>query len=487
MDADKDIKILSELFNNKYKEAPENIKLLPGAGSGRRYYRLISGANVCIGVAGENLRDCRAFISLSRDFRAAGINVPEIYDVDNSGLYYIQEDLGDESLFAMITKVNGSRNVTQSSGNLESEVEVLIKDTLRQLARMQSVNEMVWGEDVEYKAFSYRQIYWDLNYFKYEYLRPLGVDFDEEALEDDFEQFAYYLSSASKRAYGFMYRDFQSRNVMVKDGKCWFIDFQGGRKGPSLYDAVSFLWQAKASFTPGFRREMLKVYADEYYLFNGIKPDKLLASVNLFVLFRTLQVLGAYGLRGIIERKAHFIESIPPALRNLKELISSGVLDEYPELKRISEKITSDARFNSKEGKDGKLEIEVYSFSYKKGYPANYTGNGGGFMFDCRGMHNPGRYAEFKTLTGMDAPVIEFLKEKGETDLFSDRAVELISPTVERYIRRGFTNLQIGFGCTGGQHRSVYCAERVAKILAAKFPEAKIILIHREQNIRKVL
>ena len=462
-----DIKILSDLFIKKYGERPEEIVKLPGAGSDRKYYRLSCGDQRCIGVVGENIRDCRAFVKLSGIFREEGIPVPEVYGVSADGLDYIQEDLGNTSLFSII---NSSPH--------------LIEQSLRKLARMQCVDKDKWEPCVEYRPFSRRQVFWDLNYFKYEFLKPSGTDFDEDSLENDFELLAEHIMEASLDASGFMYRDFQSRNIMVRDDECYFIDFQGGRLGPSLYDAISFLWQAKAAFPDEFRQRMLRVYAEEYCKLRKIPEERLLSQAPLFALFRTLQVLGAYGLRGLVEKKAHFLESIPMALQNLSSLLEAGVIDSYPELKKVSLSLIADERFEIK-GKDDHLTIKVFSFSYKKGYPADYSGNGGGFMFDCRGMHNPGRYQEYKTLTGLDQPVIDFLKEKGETDLFSHRAFELVRPTVERYVKRGFTHLQIGFGCTGGQHRSVYCAEAVAKKLAECFPMAVVEVCHREQGIKK--
>ncbi len=480
-----DIKILSDLFKKKYGSFPEQVLKLPGAGSGRVYYRLSGGKESCIGVAGENTRDCRAFVNLSRDFLKAGIAVPEVYVVAPTGLYYIQEDLGDVSLFSLISNARIIKETgIQGRENL-GNAEDLIVSALKALARMQCVNKMEWENDVEYAPFSRRQVFWDLNYFKYEFLKPSGIDFDEEALENDFELLADKIMESSREFSGFMYRDFQSRNVMVKNEKCYFIDFQGGRLGPSLYDAVSFLWQAKASFNNEFRMKMLTIYAEEYSVLKGVSKEKLLSSALLFALFRTLQVLGAYGLRGLVEKKAHFLESIPAALKNLGQLIEEGTVDAFPELRRVSLMLMRDDRFMVKEKKDH-LTIKIFSFSYKKSYPADYSGNGGGFMFDCRGMHNPGRYKEYKTLTGLDQPVIDFLKERGETDLFSERAFELVSPTVERYVKRGFTSIQIGFGCTGGQHRSVYCAEAVAKMLADRFPMAVVEVCHREQGIKKV-
>ena len=487
-----DIKILSDLFKKKYGFYPSDVTRLPGAGSGRVYYRL-SGMEKeredqekgkecpCIGVSGENIRDCRAFINLSDIFLKEGIPVPRVYETAENGMFYIQEDLGECSLFSLIQ----SNLLSSVDTGHKNEVEELIASCMRKLAEMQCVDKSKWENYVEYTPFSRRQVFWDLNYFKYEFLKPSGIDFDEEALENDFERLASRIMDSSGEASGFMFRDFQSRNIMVTDGKPYFIDFQGGRVGPSLYDAVSFLWQAKAGFSDEFRYRMLEVYAGEYGKIRNMSAEKMIADAPLFALFRTLQVLGAYGLRGLVEKKAHFLESIPMALENLSNLLRSRVIDAYPELKSAAELLIADERFTIEEKKEY-LTIKVFSFSYKKGYPSDYSGNGGGFMFDCRGMHNPGRYAEYKTLTGLDRPVIDFLKEKGETDLFSERAFDLVRPTVERYVKRGFTSLQIGFGCTGGQHRSVYCAEAVSKKLAAAFPTAVVEVCHREQRIEKV-
>lgn len=488
MKKDTDISILTALYSQYFGHAPISVQCLPGAGSGRVYYRLCgeeSGRKekleTAIGVIGENEKDSKAFLSLTPLLAEYGVSVPKLFCRSESEMDYLQEDLGDTSLFDVIKKGRDEADSSEYDG-----LKDLVADALRGLARFQTIPQDVWGEQVEYQPFSRRQIFWDLNYFKYEYLRPVGASFDEERLEDDFEKLAEILWDASGNYNGLMYRDFQSRNVMVKDNHCYFIDYQGARKGPSLYDAVSFLWQAKAGFSDDCRREMMDIYAEEYSKLIHCDKEDFLAPLPYFVLFRTLQVLGAYGLRGLIEKKAHFLESIPGALGNLKSLIDEGVLDAFPELRKVGEEITSDMRFIP-QGKRERLRVEVFSFSYKKGYPADFSGNGGGFMFDCRGMHNPGRYPEYKTLTGMDQPVIDFLREKGETDLFSERVVELVAPTVERYIRRGFSNLQIGFGCTGGQHRSVYCAEKVSKALAERFSEAEVTVCHREQGVNKKL
>ncbi len=490
-DLNNDIAVLKKMCADVGMDVSGIVKL-PGAGSGRRYYRILSSGEglMCendvltgsqsvrsiIGVAGDNRNDCTAFVSLSDSFANAGISVPRVLAVSADGMHYLQEDLGTVSLFDMIP---------HGGDPIPSEVERIIKECIEGLVRMQLCPPNVWEQGVVYKPFDRRQVMWDLNYFKYEYLRPASVDFDEDALEDDFERFADGLCAYGFDTNGFMFRDFQSRNVMICNGKPYFIDFQGGRKGPGIYDAVSFLWQAKAGFSDDFRSKMLDYYFEMRHVLAGENRDHVRERKLTydFALFRTLQVLGAYGLRGLVERKAHFIESIPPALRNLRSLLSSGAADDYPELKRVCREICNDARFKENEIGAlhiGALHIKVFSFSYKKGYPADYTGNGGGFMFDCRGMHNPGRYQEYKSLTGRDRAVIDFLEERGEVQEFVRKAVDIVSPSVETYIRRGFSNLQIGFGCTGGQHRSVYCAEHVASILADKYPEATVTLIHRE-------
>lgn len=483
-----DIEILSQLFEKYSGLSPARVRKLNGAGSNRRYYRLTvedrgdQQGFSCIGVGGDNLRDCRAFTNLSRVFRNHGLPVPEVYEVSGDGMHYIQQDLGDISLFDIIGQ----------KGPDSTEVRELVKASLAKLVEMQTVDRNEWERYAEYPAFSKRQVMWDLNYFKYEYLKPSGVDFDENLLEDDFEKLADRLTGDGGR-FGFMYRDFQSRNIMVCGGKPFFIDYQGGRPGPLLYDAVSFLGQAKAGFSEEFRHEMIHYYLEQLEQ-SGTASDResVLSDSDgrrsgLFALFRTLQVLGAYGLRGLVERKAHFIESIPLALANLERLKQDGILDDYPELKRVAATICTDRRFVTGDEDENRLHVKVFSFSYKKGYPSDYTGNGGGFMFDCRGMHNPGRYAEYRELTGLDTAVITFLEERGEVQKFVDNAYALVSPSVETYLRRGFSDLQIGFGCTGGRHRSVYCAEHLARRLAESYPDAIVEVIHREQGMERII
>lgn len=465
--------VLLKLYNDRFGRAADSIVRLPGAGSDRLYYRLNSSLGSCIGVRSDSEKDSRAFLSLASYFRKEGMNVPEILARDDSGRYYLQEDLGPLSLFDLIV----------SRGN-EEETEKYVVEVMRSLVRLQTLPAEDWKRLVSYGEFSRRQIMWDLNYFKYEYLKPSGVVFDEDLLENDFEAFSQRLSGLPEYLTGFMYRDCQSRNVMIFDNKPWWIDFQGGRVGPCVYDAVSFLWQARAGFSSDFRQRMLEIYLSEFAENRGVNVSDIKPFIDDFVLFRTIQVLGAYGFQGIVRRKAHFIESIPGALRNLSDLLSKGVMHAYPELERICRLLIADERFKKKNSET--LRIRVFSFSYKKGYPEDYSGNGGGFMFDCRGMHNPGRYDQYKPLTGRDPEVVAFLEERGEVQDFVKNCLEIVSPTVRRYLARGFSGLQIGFGCTGGRHRSVYCAEHLAQAIAEQYPAAEVELIHREQGWREL-
>ena len=308
------------------------------------------------------------------------------------------------------------------------------------------------------------------------------MDFQENRLEDDFERLADRLL---KQEYStFMYRDFQSRNVMIKDGQPYFIDFQGGRKGPFYYDVASFLWQAKARYPEELRQELITEYFHTLQNYISIEKETFLAELRQFVLFRTLQVLGAYGFRGYFEQKPHFLQSIPYAIENLRQLLSEG-FEEYPYLCEILKNLTELKQFAYERNKQ-KLTVRVMSFSYRKGIPEDPSGNGGGYVFDCRAVHNPGRYEQYKSLTGLDEPVIRFLEEDGEITTFLQHVDALVDQHVHRYLERGFTHLSICFGCTGGQHRSVYSAQHVAEHLHRKFG-IRIELIHREQQIRQLL
>ena len=306
------------------------------------------------------------------------------------------------------------------------------------------------------------------------------VEVLEFKVKDDFEKFADVLLEEDTCT--FLYRDFNARNVMVKDGEPYFIDFQGGRRGPIYYDVASFAWQARAKFSHEQKEAMLDAYLAALSEYMPIDAARFRRRLRLFILFRLLQVLGAYGFRGWVEHKANFVTSIPAAIAELKMLAEEG-FDEYPYLTKVLGDLAALSRFQNESRQDGVLEVKVYSFSFKKGVPHDPSGNGGGYVFDCRSIHNPGRYEPYKKLTGRDEPVIRFLEDDGEVFGYLEHVYGIVDPHVETYSRRGFTNLMVSFGCTGGQHRSVYCAEHLAAHLLAKYPHIRVRLIHREQKM----
>jgi hypothetical protein len=319
-----------------------------------------------------------------------------------------------------------------------------------------------------------------LNYFKYCFLKATGLEFQEDKLEDDFMKMSDVLLRSSSAT--FMYRDFQSRNVMIRDGEPWLIDFQGGRKGPFFYDVASFLWQAKARYPESLRDELLDEYIQALSKYKPVDRNYFFSQLRHFVLFRTLQVLGAYGFRGYFEKKPHFIQSVPYAIENLRQLLREDYT-EYPYLCSVLRELTELQSLSGNAPKKP-LTVKVISFSFKKGIPYDPTGNGGGYVFDCRGVHNPGKYDQYKPLCGLDEPVIKFLEDDGEIFPFLENAYALVDSHVQRYMERGFSNLMVCFGCTGGQHRSVYSAQHMAEHLNQKFG-VKVELVHREQNIEQ--
>ncbi len=467
-------------------ECPERVVTLRGAGSGRRYQRNFytdseSGKSLSVIMTeGTNTEENRRFVGLSRFFKANHVNVPDVYDITPDGFRYYQQDLGDISLLDIIR------------GNSGEDTEQLMRNTIDQLITMQTVDvdeliKTALGEDFTMTPELDRTaIMWDLNYFKYEFLKPSGLEFDEWRLEAEFQRLADSLSLYPRELRGFMMRDCQSRNVMIHDGEPYLIDYQGGRIGPMIYDVVCLLWHARAGFDEQFRQRMLSYYAHRLSSEHGIPHSEILEGYERWLLLRQLQVLGAYGLRGLIERKSQFVESIPEALEMTRATLAGKIGEEYPYLKEIISKLQSLPRFQRQEIKEG-LTVTVYSFSYRKGYPEDLSGNGGGFMFDCRALHNPGRYEEYKQKTGLDADVKKFLEDRGEVYGFIESAEALVFPAIERYAQRGFTSLQVGFGCTGGQHRSVYCAQKVSEEIVRRFADIHVRLVHREQGIDKIL
>ena len=461
---------LFSLFRGHYGRNHQYVRPLTGSASNRQYFRLGDDQSSCIGVIGVNPDENRAFIAMAAHFRLKGIPVPEVYAASDDAVAYIQEDVGDCPLFGML----GSEGA-----------EALLCRTIRYLPDIQFKG----AEDFDFsichpiRRFDRRLVLFDLNYFKYCFLKPSGLEFDENRLQDDFERLADDLTSVD--ADTFMYRDFQARNVMLKDGNPCFIDFQGGMQGPIYYDVASFIWHARAGYSQELKMKMLDAYLDALSAYVSIGREEFIDTLRLFVLFRTMQVLGAYGFRGLVEQKAAFVVNIPEALASLDSQLEMP-FESYPYLDSVLRRLAALPRF-ARSQQDGKLEVKVYSFSFKKGIPQDLSGNGGGYVFDCRSIHNPGRYEPYKKLTGRDKPVIDFLEEDGEITGFLEHVYGVVDPHVETFSSRGFTSLMVSFGCTGGQHRSVYCAEHLAHHLADKYPHVRVRLIHREQKIEEIL
>lgn len=469
------IEELKKLYRTYTGHEPEAVNELPSSGSNRRYFRL-TGTPTLIGVSGTSIEENQTFLYMADHFRKKGLPVPEVVAKSEDNTLYLQEDLGDMLLFNAIEK-------GRKTNIFDEEEKQLLHKTMRLLPTIQFTGAD--GMDFSYcypqSEFNSRSILWDLNYFKYCFLKTTGIEFQEDRLEDDFQKMANVLLRSNSET--FMYRDFQSRNVMIKDGEPWIIDFQGGRKGPIYYDVASFLWQAKANYPDSLRQELLKEYIEALRQYQSVDETYFHAQLRHFVLFRTMQVLGAYGFRGYFEKKPHFIQSVPFAIANLRQLLQEPY-PEYPYLCHILKELTELKQFADSSQKP-QLVVKVTSFSYKKGIPEDSSGNGGGFVFDCRAVHNPGKYDRYKSLTGLDEPVIRFLEEDGEITTFLEHVYGLVDASVKRYMERGFTNLSVCFGCTGGQHRSVYSAQHLAEHLNKQFG-IQVNLIHREQNIKQI-
>ncbi len=470
---------LYALFRSRYGSEPDAVTPLVGSASDRRYYRLSSEEISCIGVDGTDREENAAFIYLAGHFREKGIHVPEVYAVSEDGMAYIQEDLGGTMLLDLYVQA-------RRSGEGLEEVEDLLCRTMSILPDIQFGGADGLDLDICHpqKEFTARSAMFDLNYFKYCFLKPSGLEFNEMLLQDEFEKFASELAGALPSA--FLYRDFQARNVMVKDGEPYFIDFQSGRMGPIYYDVASFVWHARAGYPQRLKERMLDSYLDSLSRYMDIERSEFVRMLRNFLLFRYLQVLGAYGFRGWIGQKANFVVSIPAAIESLRALVREPFV-EYPYMMGVIRSLVELPRFSAQSQDKSVLEVKVCSFSFMKGIPHDPTGNGGGYVFDCRSIHNPGRYEPYKKLTGMDEPVIRFLEDDGEIVEFLEHVYGVVDPHVETYIRRGFSSLMVSFGCTGGQHRSVYCAEHLACHLARKYPDIRVRLTHREQNVDRVL
>jgi aminoglycoside/choline kinase family phosphotransferase len=455
--------VLGKLFEQHFHSQAEQIQPLQGqlGGSGRRIVRLADEKHSAIGVLHDVREENVAFLEFSRHFRRLNLPVPEIYTEDLAHGGYLEEDLGETTLFEFLATHRDGEDIAPEA------VETYYK-VIAVLPRFQ----IEGGRDLNYKvcypraSFDRQSIAWDLNYFKYYFLRLAGIPFNEQALEDDFGRLTKVLLAAD-RDY-FLYRDFQSRNVMLRDGQPFFVDYQGGRKGALQYDIASLLFDAKADLPPVLRQQLLDYYLDTLANFVPIARDEFMHYYYPYVYVRVMQALGAYGFRGFYERKTHFLQSVPYALKNLRWLLQHAELPSTPSLMQALRLIAGSEKLQGIATETKNLVVRIFSFSFHRGLPNDESGHGGGFVFDCRSLPNPGREERFKSLTGKDAPVIDYLNHHESVHEFLASVMALVDSSVANYEHRGFKNLMVSFGCTGGQHRSVYLAEQMAKHLRAR-------------------
>jgi len=467
--------VLKKLFEQHFHQAVERVQPLQGelGGSGRRIIRLASERFSAIGILHEVREENVAFLEFSRHFRRHGLPVPEIYAEDLGHGAYLEEDLGDTTLFEFLSKNRAGENIAPEAVEAYGKVVAV-------LPRFQ----VEAGRDLNYKAcyprasFDRQSMAWDLNYFKYYFLRLAAIPFNEQALEDDFGRLMKFLLSAERHY--FLYRDFQSRNIMLRDGQPFFLDYQGGRRGALQYDIASLLYDGKADLPPELRQQLLERYLDALGGFIPLEREAFMQHYHAYVYIRIMQALGAYGFRGFYERKAHFLQSVPYALKSLRWLLHNVRLPiPLPTLLEAFTSMLGSEKLQSLASETENLTVRILSFSFHRGLPKDETGHGGGFVFDARSLPNPGREERFKTLTGKDAPVIDYLNQQESVHQFLASVMSLVDASVSNYQRRGFKNLMVSFGCTGGQHRSVYLAEQLANHLRGR-DRVEVVVRHRD-------
>jgi aminoglycoside/choline kinase family phosphotransferase len=468
--------VLKRLFEQHYRLPAEDARPLQGqlGGSGRAIVRLTGGGFSAIGVVHSVREENLAFLEFSRHFRRHGLPVPEIYTEDLSAGAYLEEDLGDTTLFEFL-------GLHRTGEAIAPEVMEAYRKVVAVLPRFQ----VEAGRDLNYKvcyprsSFDRQSIAWDLNYFKYYFLRLAGVPFNEQALEDDFSRLTKFLLNAD-RDY-FLYRDFQSRNVMLRSGQPFFLDYQGGRKGALQYDIASLLYDGKADLPSEMRQELLDYYLECLAATIPVDREAFMEHYYAYVYVRILQALGAYGFRGFYERKAHFLQSVPYALKNLRWLADHVKLPiALPTLMEALDGIAASEKLQGLDSSAESLTVRVFSFSFHREMPSDVSGNGGGFVFDTRSLPNPGREEQFRSMTGKDAAVIDYLNREASVHQYLAHVLSLVDASVNEYRRRGFKSLMVSFGCTGGQHRSVFLAEQLAKHLRGVGVD--VVVRHIEQE-----
>ncbi len=472
-----DIKTLNPLLKEYYKQVTGKKALevvrLPLSGSNRMYFRITGEGKPAIGTFNEDKDENRAFLYLAKHFKKHQVPVPEIFYVDENKGIYLQEDVGDKCLFDIATDPELN----------EEDKLAAYKKVISEMPSLQykSAADMDFSYCYPRKAFDRQSIIWDLNYFKYMFLKTTYVPFHEQKLEDEFNKLANFLLEAPSDF--FLFRDFKSKNIMWKEDKPVFIDFQGGRMGAVQYDLASLLFESMADLSEDFRNKLINYYIEVFSQFPIFNKEIFLKYFPAFVLIRLLQAFGAYGYRGIFEKKVFFVQSIVPGLKNLAWVQKQkSIKDNFPYLGKVMEEMQKlNSKFSVPDFPD-KLTVTIQSFSYRKGIPEDWSGNGGGYVFDCRSLHNPGRYEEYKLFTGMDKEIVDFLEKEEEVGEFISNIKNIIGAAVKKYASRNFTHLAVNFGCTGGRHRSVYSAGQIFNYLKMNF-DVNLRLIHRELSI----
>ncbi|HER10099.1 MAG TPA: phosphotransferase enzyme family protein [Bacteroides sp.] len=472
------LELLHELSDKWSGEKVLSINRLPISGSSREYYRITIRDGSFIGVVNEDREENEAFIAFSKHFRSKGLAVPEIYLTDLDNHAYLLEDLGDTTLFDYLIRA-------RKEDRFSSELLEIYQKVLHELPRFQ----ITAGSDLNYEfcyprsEFDRQSMQWDLSYFKYYFLKLADIPFNEQRLEDDFNRLIEYLLKQDTGY--FLYRDFQSRNIMLRNGTPWFIDYQGGRRGALQYDVASLLFDSKADIPYEVRELLLDHYIRTLDHYMTVNREEFRRSYYAYVLIRMMQAMGAFGFRGFYEKKTQFLQSIPYALKDLRWILENVDLPlKIPTLVGVFHRLLTSRslkRFKAKEGRKSTLTVFINSFSYLHGIPEDPSGHGGGYVFDCRALSNPGRIEQYMGMTGKDKPVMDFLSQKPEVNEFLSNAFALVDLSVENYEERKFSHLMVSFGCTGGQHRSVYCAEKLAEHLRENQP-VQVILWHREQD-----
>lgn len=466
-------KILA-FFKQSTGKTPSSIHALPPSGSDRKYYRISYDSKSILGAYNPVEEENTAFIHFTKHFRSLQLPVPEVIDYSEKENIYLLEDLGDTTLFSLLPHHRDQICFDDTIMNIYKK----ILDVLP-VFQVKGAKNLDFSVCFPRHAFDRNSMMWDLNYFKYYFLKLAGIMYNEQKLEEDFQALCDYLLE-SKQEY-FLYRDFQSRNIMIKDNKPWFIDYQGGRKGALQYDIASLLYDAKANIHPSQRVELLNYYIQSLQKQTQIEEVSFKNHYYGFVLIRIMQAMGAYGFRGFYEKKPLFLQSIPYAKRNLRWLLEKNKIPEQtPYLQTIAEKIINSEALKKYDKATSVLKVSIRSFSYRKGLPPDESGNGGGFVFDCRSLPNPGREDVYKQMTGKDQPVIEYLEKEPSVLEFADNTSKIVENSINVYLKRGFTHLMVSYGCTGGQHRSVFNAERLAKRINEKF-DVMIDLKHEEE------